>query len=106
MLSFAGERCVVLWVFCSRVGRGHHRGGSQRNRLHGAIDIWSVLPISDASSFQSMVCKNHLQLLNGALVGLSSDFLLFRHEMMFFKWSQHVLLFPPLCSSSCSHCLQ
>lgn len=85
MLPFAGERCVVLWVFCSRVGCGQHCGGSQRNRLHGAIDVWSVLPISGASSFQSMVCKNHLQLLNGALVGLSSDFLLFRPKMVFFK---------------------
>lgn len=84
--GFAGERYVVLWVFCSRVDHGHHCGSSQMNRLHGAIDIWSVMSISGASSFQSMVCKNQLQLLNGALVGLCSDFLLFRHVMMFFKW--------------------
>lgn len=41
------------------------------------------LPVSGAFSFLSLVCKNQRQLLNGALLGLLSNFLLFRCMIVF-----------------------
>lgn len=90
----------ILSVHPSRAGPGHHRGRSQRGRLHGHGWVsWSYWrTVSGASSFPSLVCKNQPQLLNGALVGFTSDFPLFRGVITFFKWWRYVLPFPALCS--------
>lgn len=53
----------MLSVRPSRAGPGYACGSSQRGRLDchgsycGAIDLCSLLPVSGASSFSSLVCK-------------------------------------------------
>lgn len=61
----------------------------------GATDVWSLMNVSDASSFLSLVRKNWPQLPHGAPVGFISGFPLFTCVIVFFKWWWDTLLFLP-----------